>query len=65
MTGRRARDLSGRQFGWLLALRALPERDRGHVVWLCGCRCGTAVRVASDALVQGYRKSCGCAGRVR
>lgn len=57
---RRAQNLSGQQFGRLLAIRPLDERMAGNVVWLCQCECGNEVHVPHNSLVTGNTKSCGC-----
>jgi len=58
------RDLSGRRFGKLTAIRPTEERSsRGSVLWLCRCDCGKEVHADVGQLISGNKKSCGCLGR--
>ena len=58
--GRRAEDLSGRQFGlWLVKSRA----DNNHwdqIMWNCVCECGWEARVTGKSLREGKSTNCGC-----
>ena len=56
----RAKDISGRQFGYLTTLRPLDERAQGSVVWECRCHCGNICKVPYNSLVRGNTTSCGC-----
>ena len=54
-------DITGRVFGKLTALRAIPEkRDRGNVVWLFKCECGSECEIGGSFVTKGDRRSCGC-----
>ncbi len=55
-------DLSGRQFGRLVALQLLPKRlwRSARPTWDCGCNCGARVIVTTHALRSGTTVSCGC-----
>jgi len=55
------KNLTGRRFGKLTALRPTTDRSSGCVVWKCLCDCGNYHKVASGHLrdVGGVR-SCGC-----
>jgi len=57
----RAKDLTGLQFGRLVASRPTEERKNGFVVWECLCDCGKTAFVTSHNLLTGRIKSCGCA----
>lgn len=57
------RDISGRRFGKLTALRPTGETRYGTVVWRCICDCGQEVDAPLHQLTAGYRKSCGCLSR--
>ena len=57
------RDLTGRRFGRLTALRPTDQRKNGYVVWECRCDCGATVFVRSPYLTGGKTTSCGCARR--
>ncbi|QNB16674.1 hypothetical protein [Paraburkholderia tropica] len=50
-----SRDVSGRSFGQLVALRY-----RGADVWLWRCRCGGHVSARLDAVESGETRDCGC-----
>lgn len=54
--GRFARyeNLTGRQFGNLVALNYLGNRK-----WSCGCKCGNFTTVEAYVLKRGHAKSCG------
>ena len=55
------RDLSGMQFGALLALAPTEKRGPdGAIIWKCRCRCGRICEVNERYLVRGYRRDCGC-----
>lgn len=56
------KNISGRRYGKLIAIRATEERVKGNhaVVWECKCDCGNTVLVSENALSKGTTKSCGC-----
>ncbi|MDO5018790.1 MAG: hypothetical protein Q4E02_05760 [Lagierella massiliensis] len=55
------RDISGKKFGFLLAISPTNERDKkGSIKWKCLCDCGNECLVTEDALVHGNTTSCGC-----
>lgn len=65
MVAPNALDLTGRQFGFLTALRRAGQKRRarpnsGPALWECQCQCGSTAIVRSDRLVQGRTRSCGC-----
>lgn len=56
-------DLTGQRFGRLTVIgvgEKPPESKRRRTYWLCTCECGKTVAVASDKLIRGDTKSCGC-----
>jgi hypothetical protein len=59
----RGKDLSGRRFGRLVAVRRIIKTyENGRTFWKCKCDCGNSISVRTDALllkVLGTR-SCGC-----
>lgn len=60
------RDLTGRRFGRLTAVRPTGEKAAdGCYYWLCRCACGEETVVSSSKLLQGKTVSCGCYGRER
>ena len=59
-----SRDLTGRTFGRLTALRCLPAAPhRNGVHWVCRCACGNEKTLRSGLLTTGQTISCGCAVR--
>lgn len=60
-------DLTGRQFGWLKVLDFVGMRF-SNARWLCRCRCGNEVTVASGHLTKRPpygTTSCGCRARIK
>jgi hypothetical protein len=53
-------DLTQKKFGQLTALSPTSQRRDGSVVWKCVCECGATVYAASNYLLRGRTKSCGC-----
>ncbi len=56
-------DLTGLKFGRLTVLH--ETRVNGKKRWVCACDCGGATTTASEKLVSGRTKSCGCLQRER
>lgn len=54
------KDITGQHFGKLTALNPTEERVHHCVVWNCLCDCGNYKQVATDQLISGNVKSCGC-----
>ncbi len=54
------KDLTGRRFGRLTALRRLDKKIGTSYAWLCQCDCGELTEVPVNALIRGGTKSCGC-----
>jgi hypothetical protein len=62
---KRTRDLTGRRFGRLVAVRKTGLRAFGaarmkRAVWECRCDCGKIIKTPSSYLLNGTRRSCGC-----
>lgn len=53
-------NLAGMRFGRLVAIETNKSSKSHRRLWLCKCDCGNMVEVASDSLVCGNTKSCGC-----
>lgn len=53
-------DITGQRFGYLTVLRAMDERQCGHVIWECQCDCGKLVYLRRGRLTSGRTTSCGC-----
>lgn len=58
----RARDLRGRRFGRLEAIRYAGSDGRKSK-WLCRCDCGTEREFVASELAKGRTNSCGCLRR--
>lgn len=59
------KDLTGKTFGRLTALKCTKKATRksGPSIWLCKCVCGNFKNVQSGHLVNGSTQSCGCLQR--
>ena len=57
-----SKNLTGRKFGYLTAIRPtdLRERTNGTVIWLCRCDCGEYKLANSSRLQRGRVRLCGC-----
>lgn len=53
-------DITNKRFGRLTALYILHNHHKKRVHWLCVCDCGNLKEVASNNLLTGVIKSCGC-----
>lgn len=55
------KDLTNQRFGRLVAIYPTKKRSKGErIIWLCHCDCGNLTEVASNNLLTGHTKSCGC-----
>lgn len=57
------KDLSGKKFGRLTAIRRTDEKDKYNRCYLWECLCGNKCFVPTDQLISGNVKSCGCLQR--
>lgn len=57
------KDLTGKRFGRLVAVKCVGRTSNGNAKWLCKCDCGGEKVVASWGLVSGSTSSCGCIKR--
>jgi len=53
-------DITGRQFGHLIAIRFVGKIDGNRNKWECRCVCGKLTNVRTSHLSSGAVKSCGC-----
>lgn len=53
-------DLTGQEFGRLVALYPTTLNKSGNMQWKCKCKCGNEITVDNQSLKRGYTKSCGC-----
>ncbi len=56
----RAKDIAGKQFGYLTAIEPTGEKYRKDIVWRCRCKCGREVSFPATRLLTGNTLSCGC-----
>ena len=56
----KAKDIAGKQFGYLTAIEPTGEKNRKDLVWRCICKCGTEVKYPATRLLTGNTLSCGC-----
>lgn len=52
--------LYGQRFGRLTAIEPVGYAASKRIKWLCRCDCGNETEVASDKLISGHTRSCGC-----
>lgn len=57
---RSTKDLTGRRFGRLIAVKHGPKSPAGFVRWECLCDCGNTALVQTGNLLDGHSTSCGC-----
>jgi len=60
LPGNNIKDLTGKRFGRLIAVRPTEERKNGYVMWECICDCGNTTFARSASLNNGNKTSCGC-----
>lgn len=53
------KDIMGKKFGHLTAIRLIPYDGENRNIWLCQCDCGQQTKVFYNALIKGKRVSCG------
>lgn len=54
------RDLTGKKFGRLTALRYDHLDDKHREIWLFECDCGNQKLIPAPYVINGYTQSCGC-----
>lgn len=59
----RYKDITGRRFGRLVALRDVGRDRHNNTLWLCECDCGRSKTTPATYLVSGTSSSCGCLKR--
>jgi hypothetical protein len=52
-------DITGKRFGYLVALRFIPTEGR-HARFLFRCDCGTEKEILAQSVIAGLTVSCGC-----
>lgn len=56
----KARDIAGKQFGYLVAIEPTGEKNRKDILWRCECHCGKEAVYTATQLLTGRALSCGC-----
>lgn len=56
----KAKDITGQDFGRLVAVKKLRKNKHGGWIWLCDCKCGNTKEATQNHLSQGNTTSCGC-----
>ena len=59
----KAKDISGKTFGYLTAIEPTGKKNREDIVWRCRCKCGKEIELPATRLLQGNTLSCGCLQR--
>ena len=54
------KDISGRRYGKLVAIKPTGETKNGSKIWLCQCDCGNTKTTTVTMLNSGKTSSCGC-----
>lgn len=53
-------DLTGQNFGRLIAIKSMGKNKCGNYKWLCKCECGNEKIIQGARLRNGQTQSCGC-----
>ena len=56
----KAKNIAGKEFGYLTAIEPTGEKYRKDYIWRCVCRCGKEVTCPATRLLTGNTASCGC-----
>lgn len=54
------KDIAGKRFGKLTAIKPVGKNKQGKYLWLCECECGREKVVCQSELASGNTISCGC-----
>ena len=54
------KDITGKTFGRLTAIRRAKNDNRNKTAWVCICTCGNRATIRAKDLTTGKTKSCGC-----
>lgn len=60
MGGHNRKDLSGKRFGRLVAIKDVGRTRWGQCLWHCICDCGNTKTIVVKHLTSGKTRSCGC-----
>jgi 5-methylcytosine-specific restriction endonuclease McrA len=55
-----SKDLTGKRFGKLIAVKPTDKRTGSNIVWELKCDCGNITYVDTGKLSGGHTRSCGC-----
>lgn len=56
----KVKNLSGKKFGMLTAIRIVGADKHFRKIWLCKCKCGGEAEIMVGNLTSGNSESCGC-----
>lgn len=54
------KDIAGKRYGRLIAIKRVGQTVNGQTLWLCRCDCGYEKVIRGGGLSSGQTKSCGC-----
>lgn len=57
---KRIKDITGRRYGKLVAVRRIGMNKKRYSTWECACDCGQTTTVPISSLNEGHTRSCGC-----
>lgn len=59
----KSKDITGKRFGRLIAIRKIGKDKRNNSIWLCKCDCGGECERTVAELNKRNNHSCGCLGK--
>ncbi|WP_195267485.1 AP2 domain-containing protein [Eubacterium sp. 1001713B170207_170306_E7] len=60
----RRKDLTGKEYGLLKAIKRSERKYRNGCIWICECRCGNTIEVSESDLERGRKTHCGCQKKI-
>ena len=54
------KDITGKRFGRLVAIKPVGSRAGSGIMWRCKCDCGKEIVTSCAHLISGHTSSCGC-----
>lgn len=58
-----AKNITGKKFGKLTAIKPIGKNKYNQILWLCKCECGNTTITTCSKLLQNITRSCGCFAR--
>lgn len=56
----RRKDLTGKKYGMLKAIKCSDRKYRNGCMWICECKCGNRIEVSESDLERRRKTHCGC-----